>query len=241
MDTILYESIYELNNIIAECNSEYIYESIILESEENNVIDAEYKEVDKDDKQSIEKKKSFLEKVKAAWKAFVAAMKKMIKACIDFIKKNVRMIKDSFDVQVFVADRSDFIDSLRELNMDTKSGKAFDNIMNSRLAEDYYIEKYKKDVKVIKMKKGDAIKFLEKQLNEANKLLEDFDKEVDKLLQFYDDNKHKMKGLESITNKHKVGMVSIARDHYKSIISRIVNDLQDLTTKKRDEKEKENR
>lgn len=237
MDTILYESIYELNNIIAECNSEYIYESIILESEENNVIDVEYKEVNKNDKQSIEKKKSFLEKVKTAWKAFVATMKKMIKACIDFIKKNVRMIKDSFDVKVFVTDRSDFIDSLRELNMDTKSGKAFKNIVNSRLGEDYYIEKYKKDVKVIKMKKGDAIKFLEKQLNESNKLLDDFDKEVDKLLQFYDDNKHKMKGIEPITNKHKVRMVSIARDYYKSIISHIANDLQDLTTKKRDEKE----
>lgn len=247
MDNVLYESIYELNSIIAEVNSEFIYESIMLESEENNIIDVEYKEADKDNnkkkEESIEKKKSFLEKVKAVWKAFVAAMRKMIKSCLGFIKKNKTEIKETAEVKIYVTDRTEMLAGFKRLNNDVKSGKAIKNIMNAGRFGDAYVDRSftrSFDEKKIPVDKDDAIRILEKQLNEAEKLISAFDKQVDEFLR---DAEIKLRDMDSNADRlifnYGVQAVTNARKHYRNLIQEIVTEIQEVASRKNDMKEKE--
>ena len=208
MDNVLYESIYELNSIIAEVNSEFIYESIMLESDSS---------------------KSILEKIKDSWKFFMNDMKKIIKACSDFLIKNSKRIMESADIKVIVNDRTVLLNALRELNDDNKQGyKAFDKIVNGY---DYYLVRFEKR-KMITMYKSQAIKYLEKQLNEANSLIEEFDKDVDLMLKVYERDKDKL-GEHA---RYKAEMVSSSRKLYRKLINEIVDEIERVTIKKRDVK-----
>lgn len=251
MNDKLLESVHDLNNIIVECNTSFIYESIMLDCVQiNSNQEVVYEETSnehdskKKNEESIQKKKSFLEKVKSAWRAFVDMMKRMMKACIDFIRKNVKMIKSTFEVNVYVADRSYLINALKDLNNDVKSGKAVDNIIKSHKlgADDYYIAKYHDMVNdeptILKMKKGNAIKFLEKQLNEANTLISAFDKEVDRLLKLHEETSKYNDRLTNALYKYNVELVNNARIYYKDLISLIVEDIQKLTNVQNDMEEK---
>lgn len=244
MTDILYESVFELNSIISEINSEFIFESIMLENDENKIIDVDYKEVNGDKKEeSIQKKKSFLEKVKSAWKAFVAAMKRMIKSCIGFIKKNKTEIKETAEVKIYVTDRSEMLAGFKRLNDDVMSGKAIKKIIDAgRVGDEYVSRSFTRtfDEKKVLVDKDDAIRILEKQLNEAEKLISGFDKQVDDFLR---DAERKISNIESTADRlmvsYGVQAVTNARNHYKELIQEIVMEIQEVASRKNDMQEKE--
>ena len=99
MNISIIESMLEVSRIQAEIDSELIYESILIESDN---------------------KKSPIEKIKEIWKAFVNAMKRVIDNIKVFVRSNIRNIKYG-SKEVEINDRSEEIKETKMMISDVSS------------------------------------------------------------------------------------------------------------------------
>ena len=84
MDYLLYENISDLNNIKAELESQYIYESIIIESENTGKKNG----------------KSLSEKLKSIWKSICNFIKKLIVHIKRYLRNVYRRIQEAIALAV---------------------------------------------------------------------------------------------------------------------------------------------
>lgn len=162
--------IYEMADIMAELNSEYIYESIMIESETSN-----------EDNSSG---KSIGQKLKKIWQTFCKFVKDAVNNVKQFIRKAAKKIKDNSIVAV--TDIEPVMGRVRELLRDIETDEGLEklNVPNAHMpgSKIYDMVSKNQNSKPRFMKRIDAVKMFEKNISEMENMISRLTKSVDKLV-----------------------------------------------------------
>lgn len=202
MNISIIESMLEVSRIQAEIDSELIYESILIESDN---------------------KKSPIEKIKEIWKAFVNAMKRVIDNIKVFVRSNIRNIKYG-SKEVEINDRSEEIKETKMMISDVSSHMdKLDSLNTVEYEKKVDRTNYKNNKKT--MKKSDGVGFYENQLKDSQQLLNEADKVIDTLVKKYEGTNNGFK------KDVKIQAVSTVMQLIKSNINKLINEIsKDLKT-----------
>lgn len=202
MNISIIESMLEVSRIQAEIDSELIYESILIESDN---------------------KKSPIEKIKEIWKAFVNAMKRVIDNIKVFVRSNIRNIKYG-SKEVEINDRSEEIKESKMMISDVSSHMdKLDSLNTVEYEKKVDRTNYKNNKKT--MKKSDGVGFYENQLKDSQQLLNEADKVIDMLVKKYEGTNNGFK------KDVKIQAVSTVMQLIKSNINKLINEIsKDLKT-----------
>lgn len=202
MNISIIESMLEVSRIQAEIDSELIYESILIESDN---------------------KKSPIEKIKEIWKAFVNAMKRVIDNIKVFVRSNIRNIKYG-SKEVEINDRSEEIKETKMMISDVSSHMdKLDSLNTVEYEKKVDRTNYKNNKKT--MKKSDGVGFYENQLKDSQQLLNEADKVIDTIVKKYEGTNNGFK------KDVKIQAVSTVMQLIKSNINKLINEIsKDLKT-----------
>lgn len=202
MNISIIESMLEVSRIQAEIDSELIYESILIESDN---------------------KKSPIEKIKEIWKAFVNAMKRVIDNIKVFVRSNIRNIKYG-SKEVEINDRSEEIKETKMMISDVSSHMdKLDSLNTVEYEKKVDRTNYKNNKKT--MKKSDGVGFYENQLKDSQQLLNEADKVIVTLVKKYEGTNNGFK------KDVKIQAVSTVMQLIKSNINKLINEIsKDLKT-----------
>lgn len=207
--------IYEMTEIMAELNSEYIYESIVIESETDN------SETEK------EKRKTIGEKLKKIWKTFCEFVKKAVDNVKKFIRSAAKRIFDSTMMEV--PDVEAGMVKLRELVKEIESDKGQEKLDVSDLellSSDLFkqstdamqsISKSKKK----KMRRYELVKLYEKCIYEIEGMVKRIDAVVARIVKELDNS-----DLPLPVVQQKAYNVGVARGYLYEFLNSLIKELQ---------------
>lgn len=213
--------IYEMTDIMAELNSEYIYESIMIESESSN-----------EDKSSG---KSIGQKLKKIWQIFCKFVKDAINNVKDFIRKAATKIKDN--AIVAVTDIEPVMGRVRELLRDIETDEGLEklNVPNAHVpgSKIYNMVANKQNSKPRFMKRIDAVKMFEKNISELESMVNRLTKSVDKLIRELensnDDVTHEM--------RQRVSNIYNTKSFLEGFLTGTIQNLQKIVNQNSSKKE----
>lgn len=211
--------VYEMTDIMAELTSEYIYESIMIESEASDTT----------------KGKTMGQKLKGLWQTFCKFVKTAVKSVKEFIRKAATKIKDNAIVKV--NDIEPVMARLREFLKDIETDEGIEklNVVDAHLPGSKIYDMISKDQngKSRLMKRIDAVKMFEKTISELESMSNRLTKTVDKLVK-------ELENASIVTPEMvmRVKNINTTKAFLEGFLSGTINNLQECVNQNSTNKDK---
>ena len=211
--------VYEMTDIMAELTSEYIYESIMIESETSDTT----------------KGKTMGQKLKGLWQTFCKFVKTAVKSVKEFIRKAAAKIKDNAIVKV--NDIEPVMARLREFLKDIETDEGIEklNVVDAHLPGSKIYDMISKDQngKSRLMKRIDAVKMFEKTISELESMSNRLTKTVDKLVK-------ELENASIVTPEMvmRVKNINTTKAFLEGFLSGTINNLQECVNQNSTNKDK---